>query len=75
MGNSWEPAAKSILEMLTFHLSRVSSFLGLIRYVCVCVKDWTDGIDIVAAKWQDVAEECRFTAFSDPAEGLNASHV
>lgn len=28
---------------------------------------------LVAEKWQDVAEECIFTAFSDPAEGLNAS--
>lgn len=41
----------------------------------MCVKNWTDGMNIVAIKWQDVAEECRFTASSDPAVGLNVSCV
>lgn len=41
----------------------------------MCVKDWTSRIDVVAIKWQDVSDECRFTAFSDPAEALNASSL
>lgn len=40
-----------------------------------CVKDRTDGMDMLAIKWQDVAEECGFKAFCDPAEGSNASRV
>lgn len=62
---SWEIAATA-KSMLTFHLSRDTSFLGPIFIVCVWNSD--GGNRVVAVQWQDVA-------WSDPAEGVNASHV